>query len=110
MLGCCLHTCRLVHICTLPRSSRWEPLPGMQCAGQLSAVSCNRGCTVLSIILLHLCRAILEDDMVDTCNPGRLTLAQGPSPEEDPQCVMTRLARQICSDAGQFTERLHHWS
>lgn len=80
MLGCCLQTCRLVHICTLPRSSRWEPLPRMQCAGQLSAVSCNRGCIVLSVILLHLCRAILEDDMVDTCNPGLPDIGPGTLP------------------------------
>ena len=59
----------------------------MQCAVQLRAESCNRGCTVLSVFLLH-CASHLEDGLVDSCKPGLHDCWPGNAPAMcgDPHC------------------------
>ena len=58
----------------------------MQCAVQLKAESCSRGCTVLSVFLLHMCRICLEDDLLDACKPRLPDCWPGNALESTPMC------------------------
>ena len=101
MLRCCLQH---LQACPHGHAAKKQQVGGTvwnEMCNLADPESCNRGCTVLSMFFLHLCRVILNTALVDTCNTVLPDCRSRNAPEKHSQCGATRTACHRCSNPGQ---------
>ena len=100
MLGCCLQQLQACPYLHAANKQQVRDTVGMQCAVQQSAAGCNRGCTVRSLFLLHLCRVSLDQDLVDTCDTVLPDCQRRNAPTKHFYFGVTHTACHRCSNSG----------